>query len=223
MQHTLGCFSPKTDILHARVLSMLALCRLPVCSPGWRRERGGVLNSGGKMLSPQQGIERRALVTLSLQQCMCPRLATVAPASPGHRSAAHPELPSRPLCACQPSGMATSSSRAIPRVLPLVTGRPVEGTSSYRAPQGLGRQGWSSMPAAHPYPQIPSVESNENSTMPGPPMSAENWHCLPSKMSQRCRALRPGQVPRRAPYCGPDQLLPASALWAQGWAPGLWL
>lgn len=49
------------------------------------------------MLSPQQGIERRALVTLSLQQCMRPRLATVAPASPGHRSAAHPELPSRPL------------------------------------------------------------------------------------------------------------------------------
>lgn len=72
--------------------------------------------------------------------------------------------------------MATTSSRAIPRVLPLVTGRPVEGTSSYRAPQGLGRQGWSSMPAAHPYPQLPSVESNENSTMAGPPMSAENLH-----------------------------------------------
>lgn len=40
MRHTLSCFSPKTDILHARVLSMLALCRFPSLHPrlegeGW--------------------------------------------------------------------------------------------------------------------------------------------------------------------------------------------
>lgn len=77
------------------------------------------------------------------------------------------------------------------------------------------------MPAARSYPQIPSVDSNENSTMPGPSMSVENRHCLPSKMSQRCKALGLGQVPRRAPYCGPDQRQALAAACLSPVGPGL--
>lgn len=135
--------------------------------------------------SPQQGIERKAAGHSVSAAVHVPQAG-----HSGHlplRFTGQLHTPGSPpgLCACQPSGMA-SSSRAIPPPLPLVIGRPMEEPSSSGLgdPQRLGRQGWSPMPAAYPCPQIPSVDCNENN-----PMRGSSYVCrelaLPSKRCHR--------------------------------------
>lgn len=103
MQHTLGCFSPKTDIFHARVLSMLALYSLHARLEGEGEGERRVLNR------PQQRMEQDG----SQPCCLCSRLATVDTLFPVHRSAAYSRLTSRSLCmAASGKGQQQQQSRS---------------------------------------------------------------------------------------------------------------